>query len=105
MSGGDACHESVAEAAEKDLVDGAFCVGFLSGYTGNSNGLQTGVCTDGAAVGIVVRAYIAYMERNPKLQEEDRREGLRLALQDAFACPASAEPRTIERSRQDRRTT
>ena len=80
---------SLTRATRPDLIDGAYCVGFLNGFTGTLNSAKDSICTNGASMGAVVRSYIEFMEKNPKLLDEDRRVGVRMALQDAFPCPVS----------------
>ena len=84
---------SLTKAAQPDLIDGSYCVGFVNGFTGNLGSATDAICINGASTGSVVRAYVAFMEKNPKLLQEDRRVGLRLALKQAYACPVSSWPR------------
>ena len=84
---------SLSKASQPDLIHGSYCVGFLNGFTGNLDATNHTICTNGASMGSVVRAYVAFMDKNPSLLQEDRRIGLRLALQEAYACPAAQEPR------------
>ena len=88
----------LSQGTEPDLIDGSFCVGFVNGFTGNLSGAKVGVCTKGASMGLVVKAYVAYMEENPKLMDEDRRIGLGMALRGAYPCPVEQEPRVKGRS-------
>lgn len=90
--------KDLSQATQPDLIDGSFCVGFVNGFTGNLSGAKVGVCTDGSSMGAVVKAYVAYMEKNPRLMNEDRRIGLGLALRGAYPCPASEEPKVKGRS-------
>ena len=87
---------SLSAARQPDLIDGSYCVGFLNGFTGNLNAARNEVCPGSASMGEVVRTYVAYMDRNPKLMTEDRRVGLRLALQEAYPCPVSPEQPRLE---------
>ena len=83
----------VSHATQPDLIDGAFCVGFVNGFTGNLSGARVGVCTNGSNMGTVVKVYVTFMNENPKLMDEDRRVGLGMALQIAYPCPAAQEPK------------
>ncbi len=87
---------SLSAATQPDLIDGSYCVGFINGFTGNLSAGKNSICTKGASMGTVVRAYVGYMEKNPDLMDKDRRVGLRLALQEAYPCPASGEPHRID---------
>jgi hypothetical protein len=40
------------------------------------------------SMGTVIRTYVAYMEKNPKLLEAYRGVGLHMAILEAWACPA-----------------
>lgn len=95
---------SLSQAKQPDLVDGSFCVGFVNGFTGNL-GANTITCTHGASVATVVRAYVTFMASNPQLLEEDRRVGLRMALQNAFPCAASQGSSSKQPSNRDSRMT
>ena len=83
----------ISQATQPDLIDGSFCVGFVNGFTGNLSGVKVGICTNGASMGVVVKTYVAFMDKHPKLMDEDRRIGLGMALQSAYPCPAAGEPK------------
>ncbi len=87
---------SLHAASQTDLVDGSFCVGFVHGYMGSLVSGNSGICTNGTPMGELVRGYVAFMEKNPKLLEEDRRVGLQMSLQAAFPCPVTQEGRGQE---------
>jgi hypothetical protein len=72
-----------------DLIQGAYCVGYLNGFTGGLDPAKAAICTHHDSMGSLVRAYVAYMEQNPHLLEEDKRVGLFLALQNAYPCPGT----------------
>ena len=84
---------SLTAGKEPDLIDGAFCAGFINGFTGMEAESKTvstiAICTHGASTGTVVRTYVHYMENHLQLMEQDRRLGLRLALEEAYPCPAA----------------
>ena len=95
----------ISQATQPDLIDGSFCVGFVNGFTGNLSGAKIGICTNGASMGVVVKAYVAFMDKNPKLMDEDRRVGLGMALQSAYPCPAAGEPKVKHPSSTDPQST
>jgi hypothetical protein len=68
-----------------DLQAGV-CIGYISGFTDSVNGDH--ICASDATMGTIVRVYIAYMDKNPKLFDAPRAVGLDLALKDAYRCPA-----------------
>lgn len=82
---------SITKATQSDLLNGSYCVGYLNGFVANLT-TQTEICTDSAPMSALVRAYLAYLDKNPDLLVEDRRVGLNLALRDAFPCPLKAAP-------------
>ena len=80
---------SLEQAPPIDLINGAYCIGYLNGFTAGLPVVPVSICTHDQDMGAIVRAYVSFMERNPPLLEEDKRVGLRLALEDAYPCPAS----------------
>ena len=44
-------------------------------------------CVKEASVATMTRIYVAYMQKNPKLLDHHKSEGLVLALADAYPCP------------------
>ncbi len=80
---------SLEHAAPIDLINGAYCIGYLNGFTAALPSASTLICTRQESMAAMVRAYVTYMEQNPALLDEDKRVGLRLALQIAFPCGAS----------------
>ena len=77
---------SVRDGDGSDILNGSYCVGYMNGYMGNLH-RDDAVCTGGAPVGLVVRAYVLFMDKNPNLLGEERQTGVNLALRDAFPCP------------------
>lgn len=73
-----------------DLINGAYCIGYLNGFLTGIKPGPNSICVREDNMGDLVRAYVHYMSRNPQLEEEDKRVGLRLALQDTFPCPLGA---------------
>ncbi len=88
---------ALTSADAGDLVNGSYCIGYLNGFLANLTTDRNAACPNDEPMAELVRAYVSYMERNPRLLEEEKRMGLRLALQNAFPCPAvssSPAPRT-----------
>lgn len=77
-------------AAQGDLVNGAYCVGYLNGFISNLSAPHGTICLENQPMGSLVGAYVGFMEQNPRLLEEEKRVGLRLALESAFPCPTTA---------------
>lgn len=80
--------DELKQASSPDLVNGSYCVGYLNGFLAGLAPASS-VCTHEQPMAAVVQAYVDYMERNPQLLDEDKRVGLRLALQSAFPCMTS----------------
>lgn len=82
---------SLTQAKQSDLLNGSYCVGYVNGYLANVHP-ATAVCTNGEAIGPLIRIYVSFMEKNPDLMDQDRNLGLNRALQDAYPCPAEGAP-------------
>lgn len=80
---------AVASAPQSDLVNGSYCIGYVNGFLAGLAPATASVCTEQAPMISVVGAYVHYMEQNPQLLTEDKRVGLRQALQAAFPCPTA----------------
>jgi hypothetical protein len=72
--------------AKTELPASTYCFGYLAGYIDGVNRLHSSICVNGASMNAVARVYANYMQRNPKLIDEDRSLGALLALTDAFPC-------------------
>ena len=84
---------TLTKATQSDLLNGSYCVGYLNGFVSNLQPATT-VCTNGIAIGELVRIYVAFMERNPVLMDKDRRLGLHHALHEALPCAVETFPGT-----------
>ncbi len=80
--------DALQTAGQPDLIDGTYCVGYVTGFVANLAQRGPTVCAENLPMVQLVRAYVAYMERNPRLLDDDKRVGLRLALESSFPCPA-----------------
>lgn len=78
--------DSLTEASQSDLINGAYCVGYLNGFTASLPPAPASVCPHDDSMGQMVHVYVSYMERNPRMLDEDKRVGLRRALEEAFPC-------------------
>jgi hypothetical protein len=79
---------SLADAPQMDLINGAYCIGYLNGFMGAPTSGQSSVCLHGESLGAVVRTYVTFMERNPALLDEEKRVGLQQALHASYPCPS-----------------
>lgn len=80
--------DAIRQANSPDLVNGSYCIGYLNGFLAGLAPASS-ICTHEQPMAAVVHAYVDYMEHNPQLLDEDKRVGLRLALQSAFPCATS----------------
>lgn len=81
---------SLEKAEVADLINGAYCVGYLNGFLTGIKPGPSSICVADDNMGDLVRAYVRFMERTPQMADEDKKLGLRLALEEAFPCPVSA---------------
>jgi hypothetical protein len=65
--------------------EGALCIGYISGFSDSANGDH--FCASEATMGTIVRVYIAYMDKNPKLFDAPKAVGLDSAMREAYPCP------------------
>jgi hypothetical protein len=77
---------TLEEAPPLDLINGAYCIGYLNGFLAALPSAKTVICPNQVPMGDLVRSYVEYMQRNPPMQDQDKRVGLRLALQSAYPC-------------------
>ena len=78
--------DPTASQAKAELPSSTYCFGYLAGYVDGLNRLHSEVCLKGASVDAFARVYVGYMQRNPKLTEENRSLGVLLAAKDAYPC-------------------
>lgn len=81
---------ALSQASQGDLVNGTYCVGYLTGFLANLPTSSSSICPGDRPMGMVVRAYVEYLDKNQQLLEQDKRLGLLLALEAAFPCPTPA---------------
>jgi Rap1a immunity proteins len=71
------------------MLDAGTCLGYISGFTDVVATGSSTVCLKPVTTATLVRVYIAYMDKNPKLFDESRKVTLALALTDAYPCPVT----------------
>ena len=81
----------LSKATQSDLLNGAYCVGYVNGFLSNLHPAAA-VCTGGVTAGTLVRAYVEFMERNPAMMDQDRKTGLEMALTDTYHCSLNRSP-------------
>jgi hypothetical protein len=87
-----ACKASVkvidGSAATEDTISSEYCRGYIDAFTETFDQKAHGICPgDHARLGTVVRVYLAFMDKNPKLLDQPKWLGLGLSLADAYPCP------------------
>jgi len=69
-----------------DYAEGNYCIGYIEGFTTGDIFGGGSICFTEASPGTLIRVYVAYMERHPKLLDEDKYVGLSDALVEAYPC-------------------
>jgi len=70
---------------EEDSSNFDNCTSYIAGFIEGDNGIAS--CPpDEASLGTMLRLYLAYMDKNPKLLDNYRVLGLRTALREAYPC-------------------
>jgi hypothetical protein len=62
------------------------CLGYIDAMLDAGNSL--GFCAQHATAGTVARVYLVYMEKNPKMLDEQESTGFLSAMQETYPCPA-----------------
>jgi hypothetical protein len=88
-----ACQSAIREMDHPNddsakVYEAAICMFYIQGFMDGEDAAGKGACWMNASYENVVKAYVAYMEKHPKMMEMDKRVGLVLALGNAFPCPA-----------------
>jgi hypothetical protein len=73
---------------DDDYAESQYCLGYVEGFTTGDIYGGGSLCFKEATAGTLVRVYVAYMERHPKLLDEDKYVGLADALIDSYRCKA-----------------
>jgi hypothetical protein len=60
----------------------------MEGFIAAMNLTQAKICVTGATKSTVVRVYLAYMDKHPKLFDVPKQIGLGLALRESYPCRA-----------------
>lgn len=82
-----------SQASDSDYIDNAECIAYISGfmdgyYLGAPAKNQVFCIPDNtASFGVLARLYVQYMDKYPKLLDEDRQEGLVGMLIANYPCP------------------
>ena len=71
----------------EDRVLAHTCFQYVQGFADGSDLAGENVCAGTATIGTLIRVYVAFVEKNPKLLEAYRGVGLHMARLDAYPCP------------------
>lgn len=90
-----ACRASVrilnGEGREGDTLNAHFCASFVEGFISGLHVSDDKVCVrseDNRAT--LVKVYVAYMDKNPRLLDSTADVGLYLALKEGYPCAAKS---------------
>jgi hypothetical protein len=78
--------EKTKEIDTGSAVDAGVCIGFLTGFVEAARE-RFGFCVKDTTINTLARVYVAYMDKNPKLFDENEGITVSLALVDAYPCP------------------
>jgi hypothetical protein len=74
-------------ATGNDARLAAACSSYLMGMA-ETGDITKMFCMGTVTPATLIRVYVAYMEKNPTLLDQPRRNGAALALADSYPCPA-----------------
>ncbi len=92
-------NSSTSVEAGDSIEESDFCLGYFTAFV-DMNELQghSSICLDNASEGTMIRVYVAYMDRNPKLMDELMILGVVSALHDGYPChKATVSPKTPQK--------
>jgi hypothetical protein len=75
-------------AEMNDIAEGRVCMAYIDGVTSGDNS----ICADSASMGTLMRVYVAYMEKNPKMMDEPKNVGAHRAFAVEYPCPVKTTP-------------
>ena len=81
----DAVHFTDASSEQPGRAD--YCFGYFEGYTDVATVNVSSLCIGKATVGTLIRVYLAYMDKNPKMLDSFKMIGVTYALKEAYSCP------------------
>lgn len=76
------------EVADLDLANE--CLDYFGGFSEALLLKKSTLCTGNASIGTMVRVYVDYMEKHPKLLDEHRGIGLFISLTENYPCAKSS---------------
>jgi Rap1a immunity proteins len=79
-------HDPPAAASADDHYFAGTCDIYVSGFV-DAGLLSHLFCPSGVSAGTMIKAYVAYIGKNPQLLDQHKAIGLAAALRDAYPCP------------------
>jgi Rap1a immunity proteins len=77
------------DAGRSDL-----CLGYFEAFVDVSDLLHSTLCIKDARLATLIRVYLAYMEKNPKLLDKPKIFGVAYAMIESYTC--SDKPPSVE---------
>ncbi len=68
-----------------------YCFGYFEGYTNVLSAHTSSLCIGRARIGTLIRVYLAYMDKNPKLLDDPKLIGVTYALKESYSCPTKTD--------------
>ena len=82
--------DNPASPSQADIKDSHSCYAYIQGFVDGSNIDGPAFCPEGGTLGTSIRVYVTYMQKNPKLFDQYKAEGVFRAFREAYPCPAKA---------------
>ena len=73
---------------ESDIAAANECADYMLGFSDALALTTAPICTDEPSLGTLVRIYVDYMQKHPKMMDSERRLGVYAAMLQAYPCPA-----------------
>jgi hypothetical protein len=73
-------------SSQTDIAHSYSCYAYIQSFTDGSNSNGHAFCNLGGTVGTGIRIYVAYMQKNPKLLDDYKAEGVLKAFSEAYRC-------------------
>ena len=75
-------------AIQSETTSADYCTGYFTGMADVVTLEKTSLCISDASIGTMIRVYVAYMVKSPKLLDDPEIAGVLAALKGSYACPA-----------------
>jgi hypothetical protein len=68
-----------------------YCIGYFEGFVDINQFSDSSLCLNSARIGTLIRVYVSYMEKHPKLLDDFKVSGVIYALKETYPCPVKAD--------------